>query len=75
VVKIVGTAKIKQIDVVKNNEYVHQVKPGSKEASFTFADAAFGEGPTPDKTNYYYVRAEQEDGELVWSSPIGVKKK
>jgi len=75
VVKIVGTAKLKQIDVIKNNEYVHQVKPGTKEASFTFADAAFGDGPTPDGTNYYYVRAEQEDGELVWSSPIWVKKK
>jgi hypothetical protein len=74
VVKILGTATIKQIDVVKNNEYVHQLKPGTKEVSFTFTDAAFGEGPTPDKSNYYYVRAEQEDGELVWSSPIWVKK-
>ena len=74
-VKIVGTAKIRQIDVVKNNQYVHKMTPGAREASFTFADAAFGDGPTPDGTNYYYIRAEQEDGEMVWSSPIWVKKK
>lgn len=74
IVHIAGTAKIKQIDVIKNNEYVHQIKPGARQASFTFADTAFGGGPTPDGTNYYYIRAEQEDGELAWSSPIWVKK-
>ena len=74
-VKIVGTANIRQIDVVKNNQYVHKLTPGTREASFTFADAAFADGPTPDGTNYYYIRAEQEDGEMVWSSPIWVKKK
>lgn len=74
-VKIVGTANIRQIDVVKNNQYVHKLTPGTREASFTFADTAFADGPTPDGTNYYYIRAEQVDGEMVWSSPIWVKKK
>jgi len=74
-VRIVGTANIRRIDVVKNNQYVHKLEPGTREASFTFADTAFGDGPTPDGTNYYYIRAEQEDGEMVWSSPIWVKKK
>ena len=26
----------------------------------------------PGKTAYYYVRGEQEDGELVWASPMWI---
>ena len=36
------------------------------------------ETPTPDakpekgKTSYYYVRGEQNDGEIVWASPMWI---
>ena len=29
-VKITGTAPIKQIDIIKNNQYIHQLKPGQR---------------------------------------------
>jgi hypothetical protein len=69
-VKVIGTAPIRQIDVIKNNKYAHKVEPNSNEASFEFSDADFGGGES-----YYYVRVEQADGELAWSSPIWVTRR
>jgi hypothetical protein len=68
VVKVMGTAPIKQIDVIKNNTYVYKVNPGQKTASFEYVDQSVTAGE-----NYYYVRAEQTDGQLAWSSPVWVK--
>jgi hypothetical protein len=28
--------------------------------------------PVAGKMSYYYVRGEQEDGELVWASPMWI---
>jgi hypothetical protein len=70
IVRVLGTAPIKEIHVIKNNTYVHKVSPGEKEASFEYVDRAVAKGE-----NYYYVRAEQVDGQLAWSSPIWVKSK
>lgn len=69
-IKIIGTAPIAQVDIVKNNRYVHQIKPEQREVALTYVDAAFFEGEA-----YYYVRAQQTDGQLVWSSPIWVRRK
>jgi hypothetical protein len=68
VVRIVGTAAIAQIDVIKNNKYVHQLKPLKNDVSFEYLDNAVETGES-----YYYVRAEQTDGQLAWSSPIWVQ--
>lgn len=67
-VHIIGTAPIAQIDVIKNNQYVHQLKPGTNDVSFEYLDNSIQPGES-----YYYVRAEQTDGQLAWSSPIWVQ--
>ncbi|MGH9658819.1 MAG: hypothetical protein ACRD96_09760, partial [Bryobacteraceae bacterium] len=67
VVKALGTAVIKQIDVVRNNVYIHKLTPGRSEASFEYVDNA-----PPEGEKYYYVRVEQADGQLAWSSPIWI---
>jgi hypothetical protein len=67
-VRIIGTAPIAQIDVIKNNKYVHQLKPQKNVVSFEYLDNAIETGES-----YYYVRAEQTDGQLAWSSPIWVQ--
>jgi len=68
-VRIIGTAPIKQIDVIKNNAFIHKLNPNQADVKFEFADAASSAGEA-----YYYVRAEQTDGQLVWSSPIWVRR-
>ncbi|MBM3814248.1 MAG: hypothetical protein FJW20_21700 [Acidimicrobiia bacterium] len=69
-VRIVGTAPIKQVDVIKNNVYIHKLTPNQQDVSFEYLDAASASGES-----YYYVRAEQTDGQLAWSSPIWVRRK
>jgi len=69
-VKVIGTRPLRDIQVVKNNRYVYNQKPGVREAQFTFTDADAQAGES-----YYYVRVMQEDGQLAWSSPIWVTYK
>ena len=66
-VAVRGTGPIHDIQVIKDGAYVYTVSPGSREASFAFRD----EGATPGES-YYYVRVQQENGELAWASPIWV---
>jgi hypothetical protein len=68
VVRIIGTAPIAQIDVIKNNKYVHQLKPQKNEVAFEYLDNTAEAGQS-----YYYVRVEQADKQLAWSSPIWVQ--
>jgi Protein of unknown function (DUF3604). len=68
--KVIGTAPIKQIDVIKNNTYIHKVNPNQKVATLEYADNTPNSGES-----YYYVRVEQTDGQLAWSSPIWTRSK
>jgi hypothetical protein len=68
--KVIGTAPIKQIDVIKNNTYIHKMNPNQKEATLEYVDNSPAAGES-----YYYVRVEQTDGQLAWSSPIWTQRK
>ena len=68
-VKVIGTQPVRQIDIIKNNTFVHTRQPLEKEATFTFTDNQ----PSPGES-YYYVRALQVDENIAWSSPIWVKR-
>ncbi len=65
--KIVGTAPIRKVEVIKNNMYVHTHRGRGAELSFTYVDNDIETGQA-----YYYIRVEQENGELAWASPIWV---
>ncbi len=67
-VHLTGTQPFAKVHVIKDNNYVHSIEPGKQEVQFEWTDF----DPTPDKTSYYYVRGEQEDGELVWVSPMWI---
>jgi hypothetical protein len=67
--KVFGTGVIERIEVVRNGNFVHTVRPGRPSAEFTFRDAE----PPPGQS-YYYVRVEQADGQMAWSSPIWVQR-
>ncbi len=68
-VKVIGTAPVRQIDIIRNNTFVHTRHPMQKEVGFTFADAE-----APAGESYYYVRVVQVDEEIAWSSPIWVTR-
>jgi hypothetical protein len=67
-VKLLGTAPFAKVVIVKDSQYVYSTQPGTKDVEFSWRDYA----ARPGKTSYYYVRAEQENGDLVWASPFWI---
>jgi hypothetical protein len=67
-VKLTGTSKFAKVHVIKDNNYVYSIQPGEVEVAFTWMDNA----ASPGKTSYYYVRGEQDDGNIVWISPMWI---
>ncbi len=66
-VKVLGTTTIRQIDIIKNQEFVYTSQKLPQDVEFSFEDPAKTAGE-----DYYYVRVEQNDGNVAWSSPIWV---
>jgi hypothetical protein len=66
--RVQGTGPIAKIELVKSNQYIYSVKPNRETAEFTYVDKDARPGES-----YYYVRVEQADGQLAWSSPVWVK--
>ena len=69
IAKIEGTDKIKQIDLIRNNQFVYTQSPDGKSVAFTYSDRSPVAGES-----YYYLRVMQVDGNLAWSSPIWIKR-
>ncbi len=66
-VKILGTAPIRQIDIIKNQEFLYTRQKLPQDVAFTYEDATKAAGE-----DFYYVRVQQNDGNVAWSSPIWV---
>jgi hypothetical protein len=66
--KIVGSAPLKSVSIVRDNEYIYSKAPESE----TF-DLRYKENSLTPGQHYYYVRVEQKDGNVAWSSPVWVK--
>jgi hypothetical protein len=66
-VKVIGTGKIRSVEVIRNGAVVYSRGPGPELAEFRYQDRS----PAPGE-NCYYIRVRQEDGNMAWSSPIWV---
>ena len=64
------TNGIKEVAVVRDNQYVHTRKGEGERMEFEFREQSLDPG-----NHYYYVRVEQEDGNVAWASPIWVTKR
>jgi hypothetical protein len=67
-IRLIGTQPFAKVHVIKDGNYAHSFEPGKQEVELQWTDFQ----PEPNKTSYYYVRGEQEDGELVWVSPMWI---
>ena len=65
-----GTDRISVIHLIRDGNYIYEVEPDRQETEFEFLDM---EAPPGD--HWYYVRVEQRDGELAWSSTIWVTQR
>ena len=66
-VRVRGTDNVARIHLIRDASCIYKSEPGRQEAEFEYLDQEVGSGE-----HWYYVRVEQTDGELAWSSPIWV---
>jgi hypothetical protein len=67
---ITGTGPLKKVVIVRDNEYIYTKEPEGSTYQLRFKENSLQPGE-----HYYYVRAEQKNGNLAWSSPIWIKYK
>jgi hypothetical protein len=67
-VKVRGTGTVEKIDVIKDGRVLYTRTPQRRDVEFQFVDV---EGE-PKGSHYYYVRVQQDDGMIAWSSPMFV---
>ena len=65
-VKAVGTTPLARIVLIRNGEITHVQTCDSHCGHVVWRDPEYGSAA------YYYVRVEQADGEMAWSSPIWI---
>ena len=67
-VKVLGTAPVTKVSIVRDAKYVHVEQPKTAEVNLAWTDPA----PLAWATSYYYVRVEQSDNNLAWASPMWI---
>lgn len=70
-ISVRGTAPVAKIQVLRDSKSVYTSEPNQQDVKFTFTDPDAPAG----KTGYYYVRVEQADRNLAWSSPMWITYK
>jgi len=68
-IKLRGTSKFAKVTIIRDGKFVYSTSPNTQEVEFSWRDNQ----PNKDKTSYYYVRGEQDNGEIVWVSPMWIK--
>jgi len=66
-IHVEGTAPLKQVHVIRDFEFVNTQSPNKANVEFAYRDTNLTPG-----AHIYYVRVEQEDGQLAWASPLWV---
>ncbi len=70
-VKLEGTSKFAKVVIIRDGKYVYSNAPDTQNVEFTWRDNQ----PNKGKNSYYYVRGEQDNGEIVWVSPFWITYK
>lgn len=65
--RVQGTAPIERVDLIRDQFGLMSWNGNSASEAGSLIDRP------PDGVHYYYVRVEQQDGEMLWSSPVWVQ--
>ena len=68
--QVIGAGDITRVELCRSNEFIYAKPVQGREAAFTYRDLK----PVTGRS-YYYVRVQQNDAELAWSSPVWVTTK
>jgi hypothetical protein len=69
-IKARGTRKIAKVWVIKDSKVIYSTSPGQQSVELDFTDKGSVGG-----RHYYYVRLQQDDQMLAWSSPMFINYK
>lgn len=67
-IRVRGTVDVASVEIIRDSEVIYTQTPNEQTVTMEYAD---NEAPG-DGTSYYYVRVQQVDGNIAWSSPIWV---
>jgi hypothetical protein len=67
-IKLDGTSKFAKVVIIRDGKYVYSAAPNTQNVQLTWRDNQ----PVKGKNSYYYVRGEQDNGEIVWVSPFWI---
>jgi hypothetical protein len=67
-VKIIGTSDLAKVEVLRDSDVVATLKLKGRECAEEWTDPQPAAG-----THYYYIRVQQKDGELAWTSPMWIQ--
>lgn len=65
---VAGTAPLAAVAVIKNNRVAYSAQGNGPAISFRYLDEAAEPGES-----FYYLRVEQRDGQIAWSSPLWIR--
>ena len=72
-VTVFGTAKIRDIRIVRDGKTLKTIPCGAKDHRLQFVDTEFAQFASGSE-HYYYVVIAQENDEMAWASPVFVTK-
>ena len=64
---IQASGPLKTVVIVRDNQYIYSINPHGTTFDLNYRERALTPG-----THYYYVRLEQQDRNMAWSSPIWI---
>jgi hypothetical protein len=70
-VKVVGTGKLSDVVLIKDDRVVYSTQPTRDDTAFEFTDMQSKAG----QESYYYVRVVQADRQIAWGSPMWITPK
>jgi hypothetical protein len=69
-VKVIGTSDLAKVEVLRDSTPVAELAIKGRECAAEWTDPAPAAG-----VHYYYIRVQQKDGELAWTSPMWIRKR
>jgi hypothetical protein len=70
-IRLIGAVAFSKITIVKDGKDVSTMQPNARDVKLEWTDSA----AQPGKTASYYIRGEESDGNLVWTSPMWITPK
>lgn len=68
--KITGSAPLKEVVVIRDNQVIYSQSPRAESFDLRYRESSLGGGE-----HFYYIRVEQVDGNVAWSSPIWIQRR